>query len=267
MLKDKLYIQDSIFAHAFSSSWWNKPTHFEWVRNTNSDKIILTDNHLTQVENLSGKKIIGWLIESPAITPSAYKYIFNNYDKFDKVYTFKKTLLDMSNKFELLPSGNCWILPDDRKVHSKTKLISIISSNKKQTYGQQLRHKIINTHNNIDVYGNGYNPIDNKISGLKDYMFSVVIENHREDYFFTEKLIDCLVTGTIPIYYGCPSISKFFDDDAILSFTNQEEFNKIISNLDEKFYNSKLKNIKNNFSESLKYVIADDILYKKINNE
>ena len=33
-------------------------------------------------------------------------------------------------------------------------------------------------------------------------MFSVCIENDVYDTYFTEKILDCFATGTIPIYKG-----------------------------------------------------------------
>ena len=48
--------------------------------------------------------------------------------------------------------------------------------------------------------------LKDKIDGLRDYRYHFCIENIKRDYWFTEKLIDCFVTGTIPIYWGCPSI-------------------------------------------------------------
>jgi hypothetical protein len=50
-----------------------------------------------------------------------------------------------------------------------------------------------------------------KIEIFETYMFSIVIENSRQIHYFTEKIIDCLLTKTIPIYYGCPNISDYFD--------------------------------------------------------
>ena len=57
------------------------------------------------------------------------------------------------------------------------------------------------------VYAKGYTHgqtgwADNKLAGLKDYMFTIVIENVVDDCWFTEKLMDSLLTGTIPIYWG-----------------------------------------------------------------
>ena len=44
-----------------------------------------------------------------------------------------------------------------------------------------------------------------------DYQYSIAIENSRQTHYFTEKLLDCLLTKTIPIYYGCPNIAEYFD--------------------------------------------------------
>ena len=147
-------------------------------------------------------------------------------------------------------------------------MISIISSNKTQTNGHRLRHDIINQLNGkIDVYGRTYNPIDYKLDGLKEYKFHIVVENTKRDYWFTEKLIDCFVTGTVPIYWGCPSIGDFFDTNGMIIFDNVEELVDIINNLSIDDYIKRLESIKNNFNKSKKYLLPDDIIYKKLTLE
>ena len=111
------------------------------------------------------------------------------------------------------PFGGCWILPEDRKIYPKKKLISIIASEKRETEGHKLRHEIIDAIRKdpvvskyVDVFGRGYNPVDYKLEALKDYRFSIVIENEKTPFWFTEKLIDCFMTGTVPIYWGITPI-------------------------------------------------------------
>jgi hypothetical protein len=99
---------------------------------------------------------------------------------------------------------------------------------------------------------------------LKDYRFSIVIENCQKDYYFSEKLIDCFMTGTIPIYWGCQSIDKFFDVEGMLIFNNLDELEIILSSLNNELYMSRLDSIKNNFFEAKKYLIADDLIYSKL---
>lgn len=263
MLKDKLYINDKMFSHAKSSSWYNVPTLFEWVRKNDEEHLIFTDFSLKDVDNFNNKKKYGWILESPVITPFAYDFIRNNYEKFDLIFTFSKELLNISDKFILIPYGGCWIESEDRGIHKKNKNLSIILSVKQTSEGHRLRHTILQRYPSIDSFGFN-NPIDKKITALKDYRFSLIIENCKEDYYFSEKLIDSFITGTIPIYWGCPSIGDFFNTDGMLIFDTLEELDSIINNLNEELYNSKLESIKYNFNEAKKYLIADDIIYKKL---
>jgi hypothetical protein len=262
-MKDKLYIQDTMFSHAKSSSWYNEPELFDWVRKYDENHLVFTDYSLNCVDNYSNNKKYAWLLESPEITPFAYDYIKENYNKFDLVFTFSKELLELSDKFVLLPYGGCWIGNEDRKIHNKTKDVSIILSAKRTTIGHKLRHSVLERFNNIDSFGYK-NPIDKKITALKDYRFSIVIENCQKDYYFSEKLIDCFITGTIPIYWGCPSICQFFDKEGILIFNTIDELDNIINSLSSKLYEEKKQHIKNNFEMSKNYLVSDNILYNKL---
>jgi len=264
MTRDKLHIVDTSFSHAPSSSWYNKPKHFDWVRNNNSNEIVTTN--LQIVDSLPNKKVYGWIIEPPDLIRGTYEFAKKNYNKFEKIFTYDENLLSISNKFELLPIGGCWIEESDRKIYEKNKLTCTIASNKRMTPGHSFRHEVISKVSGIDLYGSGYKPIDKKIDILKDYMFCLVMENQKMDFLFTEKLVDCFMTGTIPIYWGCPSISKFFDIEGILSFNDISELKEMIPKLNKEFYLNKIESIKNNFELSKNYLVADNLIYKKIKN-
>ena len=265
MVKDKLHILDNCFSqHDICSIAGMIPDKFEWVNGPNDDLTIFTDNYLHISENIKSKNKIAWIIESPAYHRFAYEYIKENYYKFNNIFTCSKSILDSVENAIFLPVGGCWVKEKDRYISEKIKIVSIISSFKKILEGHILRHEIIKTFKNIDVYGSGYNPIEDKGQGLKDYCFSIVVENTKEDYYFTEKLIDCFVTGTIPIYWGCPSISNFFDINGIICFNSLEDLNNILDNLTIELYNSKIKSVKNNFALSKDYLVTDNTLYEKI---
>jgi hypothetical protein len=51
----------------------------------------------------------------------------------------------------------------------------------------------------------------NKHSKLKEYRFSLVIEN--DSNYISEKLIDCIINGTIPIYIGPKLLSCYLPED------------------------------------------------------
>lgn len=263
MIKPKLYIIDSVFSHAYTSSWYNKSKKFDWVREINST-LIFTDNDIELEFNYPNSKKFAWLIESPEINPGIYNYIKENHSNFEKVFTFDKQLLDLSDKFFLIPIGGCWIREEERTIHDKTKLISAILSSKKTTTGHLLRHDVKNNIKNVDFFGHN-NFIENKISGLKNYAFSIAIENCKKDYYFTEKLIDCFMTGTIPLYWGCPSIDKFFDVNGIITFDSLEELIFICENLTFNDYVKKLESVQYNYEQAKKFLIADDLIFEFLN--
>jgi hypothetical protein len=263
----KLFINDASFSHSTSSSWYHKPENFEWTRtDAHLFDTVFTTN-LFASENYIDKKIYGWLIEPSTLIPKQYEYAINNQNKFHKIFTYDKKLLNISNKFELLPIGGCWIEEEERKIYKKNKLASTIISSKNELAGHKLRHEAVKKIKNIDIFGFHNKELPIKIDALKDYMFSIVIENEKMDYLFTEKIIDCFATGTIPIYWGCPSIGDFFDIEGILIFDNINELIDIINKINIEFYSNKLKAIQNNFELCKKYMIADNLIYNSITNK
>lgn len=234
------------------------------------DVVIYTDYDVNSI-NSNSKYNIASLIESPLVCKSSYDYIQNNYNKFDMILTFYKPFLDLNpNKFKLQLYGTTWINEKHRQIYNKTKLCSLIASNKKNTIGQILRHSIIDylimkNNTNVDFYGSRFNNLpymntkayteehsgchisNQKINGLKDYMFSIVIENCKSDYYFTEKLIDCFLTGTVPIFWGCPSINNFFNVKGIIIFDTLEECIDIINSINVEKYNEMKPYIEENF--------------------
>ncbi|MFW6219246.1 MAG: glycosyltransferase family 10 domain-containing protein [bacterium] len=267
-----LYLKDNLFSHSYSSSGYNKPK-FSWIRelNNNMGVLFLTDDDVFYVDKYRNKynntKIYAWLLESPAIKSTSYTFIANNYHKFEKIFTFDDELIKKCNNAELLPIGGCWIYGDDIKIHNKTKNVSMIMSKKLITSGHKLRHVIKTNVNAVDYYGREFREIKNKIEGLKDYRFSIAVENINKNYYFTEKLIDCFMTGTIPIYWGCPSIGEFFNLNGIYRFNTVSELIEIVNNINrngEEIYESKKEYIIENFEKAKKYLIADNLIYNKL---
>ena len=258
---EKIKIVDQMFAHAKYSTDFQESKYIEWDRTqfSKDDIIFYTDYSLGQV--ISDKNSYAWLLESPEITKQSYNWISQNNKLFKNVLTHNKKLLDKGENFKFYPLGGCWIKPEHQEIYDKSKIVSIIASGKKITYGHNLRHKVIQ-YIDVDVYGRGYNPIDYKLTALKNYAFSITIENTKEDYYFTEKLIDCFMTGTVPIYWGCPSIGNFFNTDGMIIFDNFEDLDEIINNLTIEKYNNMLDAIKENFDNAKEYLIAEDYIYK-----
>ena len=192
--------------------------------------------------------------------------ILNNTDKrVDLLLTWEPTLLHLPYAvFCPVTDSSQWegCTEADFKIYPKSKLVSAISSNKAIVPGHQVRLNFINAiRDKVDLYGRGFHDIQNKLEGLKDYMFSVAIENVVTENGFSEKIQDCFLTGTIPIYYGAPNIGEFYDLNGILVFHNQEELDSILLNLTPELYYSKLQAVYNNYRRALSYPTFNDSFY------
>lgn len=170
-----------------------------------------------------------------------------------------------------LPVGGCWVEIKSNKPVKKKNLCSIISSSKNSMPGHKLRHaaiKLIKTESySVDVMGSGYLFLEDKVTGLMSYKYSIVIENCVEKDYFTEKLIDCFETDVVPIYWGCPNIESYFDTDGMIIFNNLDELNDILATLATDDYKhrsvsiSKNKRLAKNFGSQIHR--ASDILLSK----
>lgn len=85
---------------------------------------------------------------------------------------------------------------------------------------------------------------------ISQYKFMICFENTSSPNYFTEKLINAYVNGTIPIYWGCPNLDNYVNMSSILylppQYTDQDVSNLIerIKELDQdneayrSYYNS-----------------------------
>ena len=60
---------------------------------------------------------------------------------------------------------------------------------------------------------------------FEDYKFHICIENVISNNYFSEKIINPLLSNNIPIYYGCRSIDKYFNGIIKLSGNVDEDMN------------------------------------------
>lgn len=250
------------------------PAYFQWdtiVRNPSP--AFFTDGHLSDVTEwmLLPAKKVAWLLEPSHLRPENYEHVLRNYGLFDCVLTYDKQLLDDCEIARAYPFGGSSIAFDKWGMYPKTKNVCMILSDKQTTEGHKLRHQIAKEFGDrIDLYGAGIGkPFDSKFEILKDYKYCVVVESGRSDFYFTEKLIDPISVGTLPVYWGCPSIDKFL---SVRSFKDLEELSRIITRLKNypsdylhykriagAFENVFIKNIK----EAEKYRIAEDWIYNE----
>ena len=79
-------------------------------------------------------------------------------------------------------------------------------------------------------------PAKSKSETLGEYKFALCFENSILKGWVTEKIFDCLFTGTIPVYLGAPEITSHVPADCFIDmrrFSGYDELRKYLRSLDE----------------------------------
>lgn len=259
-------IVDTSFAHAPGMSWYNVPKFVKWRRDRPGRVPIrfFTDRMLGQVDNYPAEVNVALLIEPMCFDNTGYDICLRKLQQFNFVLTYDENFKQqLGEKGLLYAIGGCWLRPEEIKLHGKSRMTSIIASEKRQTHGHQLRHEAAKKFPQLEVFGRGYRPVQFKAEALHPYRFSVVIENGIINTLFTEKLIDCFLTGTVPIYWGTPKIAEHFNMDGVLTFQNMDELAAIMAGLGEADYSRRTTAIVDNFERAQSYRVAEDWIFSK----
>lgn len=104
-------------------------------------------------------------------------------------------------------------------IPDKPLQLSFITSRKTSYVGQKQRVKFLERLKErieFDLFGYGFSPIKDKWNGLAPYRYSLVVENFSGLDYWSEKLADCFLSWTMPIYYGCTNITDYFPKEALI---------------------------------------------------
>jgi len=182
--------------------------------------------------------------------------LISNHKKFDLILTRHENVLNQCQNSKLFPFGSSWIDHNFKKLTCDFE-ISFLCGSKNFLPGHILRQQVYNnlhTVRNKNLALKTFYEIEGKHRAFNTSQYSIIIENSQYKNYFTEKIIDCLVTKTIPLYWGCPNIEDFFDQRGIIKFSNLEDLIKKINILTPDIYEQKLSIIESNYKEAFKYV-------------
>jgi Glycosyltransferase family 10 (fucosyltransferase) C-term len=108
---------------------------------------------------------------------------------------------------------------------AKPKTLSWVTSNKEYLVGHEIRMRFLRQIRDqipFDLYGRGFRPIDDKWDAIAPYRYSIAFENSLARPCFTEKLMDCFVCLTFPIYYGTSDIQRYFPSRSLITFDPED---------------------------------------------
>lgn len=103
----------------------------------------------------------------------------------------------------------------------KTRDLSMVFSPKRQRHTLHHRRnkfmrQLMDALPEMDVYGRGARPLDDKAEALDGYRYHVAIENHIGIHHWTEKLADAFLGLSLPFYCGCTNVTDYFPPDSFI---------------------------------------------------
>jgi hypothetical protein len=109
-----------------------------------------------------------------------------------------------------------------RKQH--TKFCNMVVSNARATKRIDFFHKL-SQYKQVDSGGRYLNniggPIGNKMEFISQYKFSIAFENKSQDGYTTEKLVEPMFCGSMPVYWGNKKVALDFNP---ASFINWDDY-------------------------------------------
>jgi len=126
-------------------------------------------------------------------------------------------------------------------VPEKTKTLSWITTTKNVLPGHKKRmhflYSVMNRISELDLLGGnirhilndelkdkieskqralGFKTIEDKWAGLAPYKYSLAIESHSGPDYWTEKIADCFLARTFPLYHGCTNLEDYFPKESFI---------------------------------------------------
>jgi len=69
--------------------------------------------------------------------------------------------------------------------------------------------------------------VPDKLKTMSEYRFSLCFENCIAPGYISEKLFDCLATGSIPIYYGAPDVTDLVPAECFIDFRKFRSYREL----------------------------------------
>lgn len=172
-------------------------------------------------------------------------------------------LLSMGNHGSLLPGHLFRIAVSTRLIGLDKDIYEVYKSKYFDDHLIKLNHQIYPFISSLEIY-----PYESK-SHIFKKTHNLAIENNSEYNYFTEKIIDCFRTFTIPIYWGCVNIQDHFDIRGMIIINDLEKIPEVIEGISLNDYFHRMPFIIKNYELSKAYwdVLKniENIIYKKYN--
>lgn len=220
------------------------------------------------------------VLEEP-LRDSMFTLVQSYKDYYNYVLTYDDDVLYKNPKARLFRGAETWVY-GYKPIEKRFAVSTVVGGkNDLRMKGYAMRHELWRNKDSITIPKEFYlsanfrwKEVDynnNLVLGgtknaLFDCMFHIAIENTQMKHYFSEKLLDCFQTRTIPIYYGCSNIDEYFNIYGIIIANSVKEIIDSCNKLTPDVYNSFLPAAEDNYIRAQKRINYFDQLKDTIIN-
>jgi hypothetical protein len=217
-----------------------------------------------------------WQLE-PEDIGQVEKKLIKNHEFYDLILTYNNNVLSECSNAVFFSNNGVWTHESD--TSQKQFAVSFLTSAKTLCAGhkfrvatfQALQQRLSGGYKSPAPVTMHMSPpyLADKRSMLVPFQYAISIQNSQQHSYFSEILLDCFATKTIPIFWGCANIGQFFNLDGILAFEHYyypRKLQETLNALTPDFYNSPKVQaaIEENYQKALKYQDRIGLLVKAI---
>lgn len=257
--------------------------YFEYNWKTPEDEkiVVWSDLNIPTAQLPKFSKVpykVAWMMEGPGVYQWGQfapikEWLLAHLDIFTMVATCNDSLVaQYPDKFVFVPFGGIAVPLEKTQIYEKTKLCSMTAGHMYPP--RYLVRDIVADSGKVDILGRAYGkPYVTTDEGFADYMYHLTIASSCVNRYFSSNLMDAFACGTIPIWWGCPGISDFFDMNGVIvinpagrSFDTfaTDEFKKIMEMINPDDYKSRSVAIKTNHQLVEKFRTPDNTLWENV---
>lgn len=138
---------------------------------------------------------------------------------------------------QVLPGLGSLVRPpgyDARSLINRRKFCSFVASNPRGPERNAF-FRALYRRKPVDSAGRHFNTTGTRLSDkhafLLDYRMNLAFENTRSEGYVTEKLVEPLLAGCIPIYWGAPDVTRDFNPDCMINVADFPDFDSAIDHI------------------------------------